>query len=530
MDYWAFGDKMPPRKSQQIALEWLEKQTAKYLIIEAPVGVGKSAIGITYSQFVGKRMQKYRGDAFILTPQRILQEQYEQSFRNNEKISLASLYGKTNYPCASKNTTCEVGSVVKPKCTSCPHALAKTAAKNSANTILNYKLALTSFAYTEVFDPREVMILDECHTLEDHLVSFDALQISEWKCQKYNVPYKKQTDINEALQWLKDEYLPKIKDVLEDMQEECDHLYEKAGSELSRKEIKKLKDFDTLADHVDEATMMSARTSDYVNANFVLVWDSTQFHFKRLTGEYSFHRILKPKAKRFLFMSSTILDKNGFCQDLGIPPEDTAFLTLDSEFPEENRPVYYMPQMKMNYSWNDLSNKRNRDEMINTIKSLCDIHKGESGIIHAANFSVAKWLVEELEGDVPQRVFHHNPDSGDDRNSIIYAFTSSPKPGILISPSSTEGLDLQGDLGRFAIFAKVPFGFLGDQWIKRRMEMSGEWYARRALIDIIQGGGRVVRSETDHGAVYILDQSFSVLYKRSYGMIPDWWKRAYHII
>jgi len=219
------------------------------------------------------------------------------------------------------------------------------------------------------------------------------------------------------------------------------------------------------------------------------------------------------------------MNAEGFCSDLGIDPDDAAFLSLGSEFDPENRPVYYMPQMKMNYKWQDTDNKAARKEMLSVIHQLCEIHQGESGIIHTGNFKIAEWLVNNLK--IEQQIFHHNPDSGDDRNSVINAFTNSPKPGVLISPSSTEGLDLKDDQGRFAIFAKVPYGFLGDQWIKKRMEMSNEWYQRQAIIDVIQGGGRVVRGNDDKGTVYILDQSFGYLYQQTYSQVPQWWKDGY---
>ena len=71
---------------------------------------------------------------------------------------------------------------------------------------------------------------------------------------------------------------------------------------------------------------------------------------------------------------------------------------------------------------------------------------------------------------------------------------------------------------------------MGDQWIKKRMEISPEWYQRQTLINIIQGGGRVVRSETDSGVVYIVDASFGYLYKSAHHMIPRWWKDAYQVV
>jgi len=528
LEYWPFD--YAPRQNQIDALNWLASQEAKYLILEAPVGTGKSNIGLTYSLFAGQRSNTQRGDAFVLTPQRILQEQYEVSFRNIPKVNLASLYGKSNYSCQSKNASCEVGSILKPKCNQCPHAKAKKAAQSAANTVLNYKLALTSFAFTETFKRRKLMILDECHTLEDHLVDFDALQISEHRSKKYNLPFKIHKDMLKAQEWLKDVYFPKLNEVVREMESECAPLLDTAGDEITRNEVKQLQELDVFMEHVEEVQMMVVRTVEYLTNNFVLTWDKSSFQFKRLTGEYTFKKIMEPFADKFLFMSSTVLDKDGFCQDLGIDPKDAAFLSLDSEFPVDNRPVYYMPQMKMNYGWNLPENANGRKQMIATIKQLLEIHKGQSGIIHTGNFAVAEWLVEMLEGEIEQRIFHHNPSSGDDRTSIIRAFISSPKASVLISPSSTEGLDLKDELGRFAIFAKVPFGSLGDQWIKRRMELSADWYARRALIDMIQGGGRVVRSETDSGSVYILDGSFAMLYKNSRYMIPKWWREAYHIV
>ena len=116
-DYWAFGDISPPRPGQVKALEWLENQTAKYIILEAPVGIGKSAIGITYSRFLeATRGARTKKGAFVLTPQRILQAQYEASFKGNTAVKMASLYGKSNYTCSSKRASCQIGAMIKPRC------------------------------------------------------------------------------------------------------------------------------------------------------------------------------------------------------------------------------------------------------------------------------------------------------------------------------------------------------------------------------------------------------------------------------
>jgi Rad3-related DNA helicase len=59
------------------------------------------------------------------------------------------------------------------------------------------------------------------------------------------------------------------------------------------------------------------------------------------------------------------------------------------------------------------------------------------------------------------------------------------------------------------------------------MSLSNTWYSIQALIAIIQGGGRVVRSPDDWGHVYILDSAWENLYRRAKYMIPKWWKDAY---
>jgi len=520
-DYWAIPE-FDLRKNQELALEWMQEELTtndhKYLILELPVGSGKSLLGLSLSKY----LTKGAGSSFVLTPQRILQDQYEKDFSQLGKKFLSSLHGKSNYKCQSKGASCKIGSLVKPACEHCPHKTAKINARNANNTVLNYKLALTSFQYTDTFEKRKLMILDEAHTLEQHLVDFDLVDITYAMCKKYDVKFKSQTEMNSAITWIKDEYLPTLESELNDMEFDCEALFEK-GAELTRAEGNKIKETEELGSHIADVLDLTLRTPEYIKDNFVLTWDKTMFCFKRIEGSYSFHKIIKPMADKFLFMSSTILNKNTFCYDLGIDPAEVSFLTLPSEFDVNNRPVIYMPVMKMNASWNNPENAGGRSDMIERITGLLDIHEEDSGILHTANYAIAEWLVRELSGKINHNIYCHNPDSDMNRQEAINHYIDSTLPSILISPSITEGLDLKDDLARFAMIVKTPFGYLGDQWIKRRMEMSEEWYRRRAIIGVIQGGGRIVRGLDDEGTVYILDASFGYLYERSYKMIPKWW-------
>ena len=527
MDAWTIPA-FEPRPIQRTALEWIEDQypDTKYFFVQAPVGSGKSLIGTSAAAWMASQSLLHQS-TYILTPQRILQKQYEQSF--NYDI-MASLYGKSNYPCRSRNTTCDIGTILKPPCGSCPYRSAKGRARHTKNTVLNYNIALLAFKYTQIFDPRPLIVLDECHTAEEYLTEIDAATINSYRAKKFGVKWEHHDNLSQAIEWTSEKYLPKVDMYISDLENELSHIINNDYYEPTDPELKKLRERAKLLEHVDTIREITTKPIETINQLFVYVHDKETKKFKRLNGGYNFKRILEPYGEKFLFMSSTILNYRGFCRDLSIDPEQSAYIDLTSEFEPKNRPVYFMPQTKMNAAWRKPENKAGRERMISKIEEILEMHKEDSGIIHTGNFAIARWLVEELALSTPQKIFHHNPESGDDRGKIIDAFQAYTKPSILISPSITEGLDLKDDLARFAIIVKVPFGFLGDQWIKRRMELSKEWYQRRALIDIIQGAGRIVRSKEDWGNAYILDESFRYLFQQGQDSVPKWWKDAYRVV
>lgn len=527
MEAWPIPE-YTPRPIQTKALEWVEEvyPDTKYFFIQAPVGSGKSLIGMTAARWMSNQ-SNHPKTSYILTPQRILQRQYEQAF---DEAILASLYGKSNYTCGARNTTCDIGGVLKPPCANCPYRTAKTRARSIENTALNYNIALLAFKYTQIFKTRPTIILDECHTAEEYLTEIDAATITSHRAKKYEVKWKQHDHFPDAVSWTNEDYLPKVDLYISNLEDELSHIINNEYADPSDVELRKLRELAKVQEHVDVIREITLQTMEDINQLFVYCHDKETKKFKRLNGGYNFKRILEPYGEKFIFMSSTILNYRGLCRDLSIDPEQSAYIDLTSEFEPKNRPVFFMPQMKMNAQWKAPTNNLKRKKMADKVLEILEMHKEDSGIIHTGNFAIARWLIDEIQYTAPQRIYHHNPESGDDRNSIIDAFQNDPKPAVLISPSITEGLDLKDDLARFAIITKVPFGFLGDQWIKKRLNLSKEWYNRRAMIDIIQGAGRVVRSEEDWGNTYILDESFRYLFQQSQDSVPKWWKDAYRVV
>jgi Rad3-related DNA helicase len=528
--------KYSPRISQQETFDWIQElpPEKKYILLEMPVGGGKSPIGLTVSSWLSKSGM---GSSFILTPQKILQNQYETSF---DKQLLASMYGKGNYRCEPKDCSCEVGSSIKPSCSSCPYKAAFGRANASPNMVLNYTLALLYFSYLEEkrMPSRKLMVMDECHNLEQQLVNFSTFAISETTCAKISNNqlklYRPKT-MSQAHQWMTETYWPKLEHYIGSLSREIERIESYASSDkLSADDQAIIKNYIRYTRHADNINQVLLCTNEEIEDNYVLVKNDKDFTVKELFGGRAFHGIIKPKAEKFLFMSSTILNKDGFCRDLRINPDEAAFLSLKSEFDPDRRPVMYMPSARMSYGWDrdDPEKNAGRRNMINAIKGILDQHKSDSGIIHTGSFKLSKWIIEELQTTDSHKILNHNPykDQVVKRDDIIKSYMESAEvePTVLVSPSITEGLDLKHDLGRFAIFAKVPFPSLGDEWIKRRMDISKDWYQRQTLKEMIQGSGRVCRDHTDWGITYILDESFTFLYNQTKNtVIPKWWLESF---
>ena len=50
----------------------------------------------------------------------------------------------------------------------------------------------------------------------------------------------------------------------------------------------------------------------------------------------------------------------------------------------------------------------------------------------------------------------------------------------------SEGVDLKGDLSKFQILCKVPFPYLGDAIVKKRMNKRESWYPLQTAKTIVQ--------------------------------------------
>ena len=99
------------------------------------------------------------------------------------------------------------------------------------------------------------------------------------------------------------------------------------------------------------------------------------------------------------------------------------------------------------------------------------------------------------------------------RSEILRRFREDPRGIILGTASFWEGIDLPGELLQALVIDRIPFPSPGHPLMKARMNLCEE-QGRSSFTSVMipeaatrlrQGAGRLIRSETDSGAVFILD-------------------------
>ncbi|MDP2952567.1 MAG: helicase C-terminal domain-containing protein, partial [Chloroflexota bacterium] len=225
-------------------------------------------------------------------------------------------------------------------------------------------------------------------------------------------------------------------------------------------------------------------------------------------------------GERFLAMSATIISARQFARDLGLKPEDVAFIDMPSSFPPERWPIHYRPVADMTH--------RNQavawPAMVEGIDEVLAAHPDEKGLVHTHSYALARYICQHSRFEY--RLLQHEPNS---RVSALESFKVSNEPQVLVSPSMDRGVDLPGDLCRFLVVAKVPFPYLGDPQIAARLYSSRDgdmWYAVQTVRALVQSTGRGMRSPDDYCTNYILDAQFGRLWGEQEELFPVWWRQA----
>lgn len=516
-----------PRPSQAKVIEAIDaafKSGKRFVILEAPVGSGKSAIAMTFARAV-------KG-SHIITPRKSLQDQYYEDFQDD----IVLMKGRNAYPCTLEatpagyrkvikavvegrvkppakgedncaNAPCRNSEAIWQSCTSnqgdCPYSVAIKTADEHHSVVHNVHSFIFQSNFAGKFSKRDLMIVDEAHEIEGVIREFIIKKIhlkrvipkvelpvftsmadwKEWLLSSNNTPEESEHEVNmknvdPEYRSDKDVYLDRVED---------------------------------LSQSFSEKALFSVRSSPIFAGNKEI---GVSLEFVPHSIGQTAHNLLFNYGDKVLLMSGTIYDHNMYCRGVGINPDDAVSIRVPSAFPIQNRPVYLKPKYQTNTSF--ATWRENFEKMIGIIDSIQNIFKDAKGLIHAPSYDAAGEICSFVPG---HRLVTHGKHDFQER---LEAFYASTEPLIFVSPVCQQGVDFKDDRARFQILTRVPYLNTSDQFVGDKMKTDFNWYNYQALIIFGQQLGRPVRSETDYGATFLLDERFNQFISKNRSKIPKW--------
>ena len=489
------------RDGQQEAIELIDrafKEGFKFVFLEAPTGIGKTYIAMTFAlQNMANGLKTH-----IITPQKILQNQYGKDF----PIKAHLVKGRGAYQCTYNVPNCDYGPCQRIKdfvpCKGCLYRNALKIAQKHPIVIHNFD----SFYFQTLarrHEDRNLIILDEAHNTEGKFKNFVEFSLYDNPEENFYLPEFKTTS----------EYDNLVEEKLENI---CLLLktYENSP-ELTEEELKSYKALKKL--HYKLISYQTERTETPFVFEFTKLKNKNRVTFKPVFGGNLVKNFLYQKAERFLFMSATFLGKEITCRNLKIPPSEAAYISLPSYFPATNRPIkrFYAGNM----GWK--TKQQTLPKVVEKIREILILHPNERGIIHTSSTQTAKYIEKQLS-EFPRLKYNHNFPNVD---KLLAEHEKTPG-SVIVAAGLKEGLDLKNNLSRFQIIVKVPYPSLKDKQVKARMQIDPEWYGYVTTLLWIQSLGRSVRSKDDFAVTYLLDEGFERFFKRNWKFVPEYIREA----
>ena len=534
-DWKPFFPFQSPRQEQVNAIDSIldsYESGKKFYVLEAGTGVGKSAIAVTVARYVSTYLTPsmgYEKGATVLTTQKLLQDQYEKDFMT---ASMCSLKAASNYTCKhhKKQSCAETRPMLanEPKGTKMWNTCVLNCTyKKQKDLFVNGLLGVTNFAYflhetkfVGKLQRKQLIVIDEAHNLPEELSKFIEVSFSEKFAKSFlDKDMPQGLTPRKFVKWVEEDYYPNLlfkKNAFEEGMKK----YADVAEKMKNGELLKLsRKLDLLSSHESKVRI------------FLQIWDPENWLMEEIAPDeksgrkFQFKPIdVSPYAADYihkygefvLLMSATILDADGFKMLCGIKDENSISVSVPSPFPSENHPIIYAGVGSMGSK--DIESTL--PKLTEVVKEILKEHKGEKGIIHCSSYKIAWHLKKNIKSS---RLLIHD---SFDRDLILAKHISSSEPTVLLSPSMTEGVDLKDNLSRFQVICKIPFPFLGDQLIRKKMNKWDWWYDLQTAKTLIQSVGRSVRNENDKAVTYILDSIWERFYDKNKKLFPENFKKS----
>jgi len=500
-----------------------DRRAPRVLLVEAPPGVGKSHVAMT--------LARWSGDAYLLTSQKLLQDQYEREFGGE----LALVKGRDNYVCErypAAAVPTSRGACRRPRgpACACPYARAKQAAVNAPIFCTNTAyFATLRHWHTEHLRRRKLLIVDEAHNLESQLVSvftarFSHDEMREW----FGRPLPRLARADEYRPVLA-EYVERLQARRQEIARALDVVHPPPLPDEVFLEAPLTREEHDLLEQRDQLDGALARLTFFLDAEdreWIVRYPAepaAALSLVPLTVAAMAQSLLADCAEVTVLSSAYLGHREVLAECFGLDASGVRVFTIGSPFALEQRPIVYRPVGALSQA----TRARLEPAVFAEVGAILAAHPDDKGLIHVGSYEMGRRLVHDLASRAPResrRLLWI--DSAGGKQPALEHHRASPLPTVLVSPSLREGVDLPDDFLRFQVLTKLPYPDLGDPWTAARQSRDPRWYAVETAKALLQAYGRSCRHAGDHGVTYVLDGQFARFLQHYRVLLPEWFLDA----
>jgi len=500
-----------------------EPRGPRVLLIEAPPGVGKSHVAMT--------LARWSGDAYLLTSQKLLQDQYEREFG----ADLALVKGRDNYVCeryhgapvpTSRGMCRRPGS---PVC-ACPYQRAKQAALNASIFCTNIAYFTTlRHWHAEQLRRRRLLIVDEAHNLESQLVGVFTVRFSHDEMRDWFDGPLPRLPLAEDYRALLAGHVEPLRARRAELDRRLAALRPPGQPAELFLEMSPTREEQELLDRREQLEDALARATFFLDADdrewIVRYPDrpAAELALVPLTVAGMARELFSECAEVTVLSSAYLGHRAVLAEYFGLDEGDVRVFATSSPFALEQRRIVYRPVGALS----QVTRARLEPALFAEVATILAAHPDDKGLVHVPSYEAGRRLVDALATRAPResrRLLWI--DSADGKTAALQLHRASARPTVLVSPSLREGVDLPDDFLRFQVVTKLPYPDLGDPWTAARRARDPRWYAVETAKALLQAYGRSCRHADDFGVTYVLDGQFARFLQHYRVLLPEWFLDA----
>lgn len=513
------------RRGQIECIDWVVSSPKRFMGACLPTGAGKTLIPMAIAAATGWRTA-------ILTRTKALQEQYVDDFG----ARVFKIMGKGNYRCEDKGTTCKYGphEGCRFEGPACAYEFAKGQAKQAPVVLPNYaywirvnergqclqtvrKDPLTGEERVE--NPFEFLVLDEGHEAMEELAQALQVSIGEDVLRLAGIVPEKTGGVRVLAAWA----AVNVNKAQAELNDHVGRLRQARTSEARwglRESVVKL---EGLVEGLSKVSQMDGKywvaemeVGTAVGRRWVFdcVWPGGLAENRLFFG-----------IPKVLAMSATLRPQSLW--SLGIKKEEMAFREWPRVFPAQNTQVVAWPTLtdrvspktgqRVAVGMNFRTSEEDWGRVIEDVDAFIDEWQGVKGLIHTGSYQRQK-MMKERSRWAGSMVFNDQREGSRGALEAAEEWKAAEAPKILVSPSFSTGWNFPG--GGWIIFLKVPLKPSQSKIIQERLKVMPNYLDNLAMQELVQGCGRLSRTERDRTMVVIKDANVFWFLNRNKSLKP----------